>query len=73
MATVVLVPGGPSCCLRPDVPVCPRCGGRPRLLGTIEDPIAIRAILESLAASAEPVDRAPPATTLEPATLATRV
>jgi hypothetical protein len=52
-----------------DVLVCPRCGGRLRLLGTIEDPVAIRAILDSLAASAEPVDRAPPATTLKPATL----
>jgi uncharacterized protein YbaR (Trm112 family) len=56
-----------------DVLACPRCGGRLRLLGTIEDPVAIRAILDSLAAAAEPVDRAPPATTLEPATLATQV
>jgi hypothetical protein len=47
--------------------------GRLRLLGTIEDPIAIRTILDSLAASAERVDRAPPAAALEPATLATQV
>jgi hypothetical protein len=52
---------------------CPRCGGRLRLLGTIEDPAAIRAILDSLAASAERVDRAPPPVTLEPTTLATQV
>jgi hypothetical protein len=43
-----------------DVLACPRCGGRLRLLGTIEDPVAIRAILDHLAASAEGVDRAPP-------------
>jgi uncharacterized protein YbaR (Trm112 family) len=55
-----------------DVLACPRCGGRLRLLGTIEDPAAIRAILDSLAASAEPVDRAPPPVTPEPATLATQ-
>jgi hypothetical protein len=42
------------------------------LLGTIEDPAAIRAILESLAASTERVDGAPPPT-LEPTTLATQV
>ena len=43
------------------------------MLGTIEDPAAIRAILESLAASAERVDRAPPPVTPEPTTLATQV
>jgi len=52
-----------------DVLACPRCGGR----GTIEDPAAIRAVLDSLAASAERVDRAPPPVTLEPTTLATQV
>ena len=56
-----------------DVLACPRCGGRLRLLGTIEDPAAIRAILGSLAASAERVDRAPPPVTPEPTTLATQV
>jgi hypothetical protein len=39
----------------------------------IEDPAAIRAILDSLAASAERVDRAPPPVSLEPTTLATEV
>jgi uncharacterized protein YbaR (Trm112 family) len=34
-----------------DVLACPRCGGRLRLLATIEDPVAIRAILDSLAVS----------------------
>jgi hypothetical protein len=43
------------------------------LLGTIEDTAAIRAIIGSLAASAERVDRAPPPVTLEPTTLATQV
>jgi Putative transposase len=55
-----------------DVLACPRCGGRLRLLGTIED-AAIRAILESLAASTERVDRAPPRIPVEPTTLATQV
>jgi len=41
------------------------------LLGTIEDPVAIRAILDSLAVSAALLDR-PPAMT-EPALLATKV
>ena len=31
---------------------CPRCGGRLRLIATLEDPDAIRAILAALAASA---------------------
>jgi hypothetical protein len=56
-----------------DVLACPRCGGRLRLLGTIEDPVAIRAILDHLAASAEGVYRAPPPITLELATLATQL
>jgi hypothetical protein len=56
-----------------DVLACPRCGGRLRLLGTIEDPVAIRAILGSLAVSAEPLDRPTPAATLEPAALATKL
>jgi len=42
------------------------------VLGTIEDPAAIRAILDSLAVSAERLDRAPPPVPLEPATLATQ-
>ena len=43
-----------------DVVACPRCGGRPRLIATVEDPRAIREILEALAFSTEPVERAPP-------------
>src|SRR2546428_2836128 len=43
-----------------DVLACPRCGGRPRLIATLEDPDAIRAILAALAASRERADRAPP-------------
>ncbi len=43
-----------------DVLACPRCGGRLRLIATIEDPDAIRAILRSLAEAAELVGRAPP-------------
>jgi hypothetical protein len=38
---------------------CPRCGGRLRLLGTVEDPDAIRGIL-AVAVSGELADRAPP-------------
>lgn len=41
-----------------DVLACPRCGGRLRLLGTIEDPAAIRAILDRLAVSVERLERA---------------
>ena len=44
-----------------------------RPLHHIEDPAAVRAILDSLAASAERADRARPPDTLEPATLATQV
>ena len=47
-----------------DVLACPRCGGRLRLLGTIEDPVAIRTIL--LALAADPLDRPPPAAALAP-------
>lgn len=43
-----------------DVLACPRCGGRLRLLGLVEDPHAIHAILESLTISADLADRAPP-------------
>jgi uncharacterized protein YbaR (Trm112 family) len=41
-----------------DVLACPRCGGRLRLMATVEDPDAIRAILA--AASRDLVGRAPP-------------
>jgi len=43
-----------------DVLACPRCGGRLRLIATVEDPDAIRAILAALAESREPAGRAPP-------------
>jgi Putative transposase len=42
-----------------DVLACPRCGGRLRLIATVEDPEAIGAILA--AASREEAGRAPPA------------
>jgi hypothetical protein len=43
-----------------DVLACPRCVGRLRLIATIADPDAIRAIVGSLAEAAELVGRAPP-------------
>jgi hypothetical protein len=43
-----------------DVLACPRCGGRLRLIATIEDPDAIRAILVAGTGSRELADRAPP-------------
>src|SRR5436309_7091449 len=43
-----------------DVLACPRCGGRLRLIATVEDPDAIRAILAAVAASQEFAGRAPP-------------
>lgn len=43
-----------------DVLACPRCGGRLRLMATVEDPDAIRAILGALAGSEGLVGRAPP-------------
>ena len=43
-----------------DVLACPRCGGRLRLIATLEDPREIRDVLDALALSTEPVDRAPP-------------
>ena len=43
-----------------DVLVCPRCGGRLRLIATVEDPEAIRAILAAVAAAPELAGRAPP-------------
>jgi hypothetical protein len=46
-----------------DVLACPRCGGRLRLIATVEDPEAIRAIL---AASREREGRAPPGAAREP-------
>jgi ATP-dependent DNA ligase len=43
-----------------DVLACPRGGGRLRLIATVEDPEAIRAILAALVASREVAGRAPP-------------
>src|SRR5262245_15880607 len=43
-----------------DVLACPRCGGRLRLIATVEDPDAIRAILVALAESRELTGQAPP-------------
>ena len=43
-----------------DVLACPRCGGRLRLIATVEAPDAIRAILAAIAASRELADRGPP-------------
>jgi uncharacterized protein YbaR (Trm112 family) len=41
-----------------DVLVCPRCGGRLRLVVTIEDPVAIGAILAALDQSSDLAGRA---------------
>jgi len=43
-----------------DVLACPRCGGRLRLMATVEDPDAVRAILAALAESRGMAGRAPP-------------
>jgi hypothetical protein len=43
-----------------DVLTCPRCGGRMRLLATVEDQREIHEVLSALALSASPMDRAPP-------------
>jgi hypothetical protein len=55
-----------------DVLAGPRCGGRLRLIATVEDPEAIRAILAAMAISRERADRAPPfAALLDPSLAAT--
>ena len=43
-----------------DVLACPRCGGRLRLIAIVEDARDIRELLDALALSTEPVDRADP-------------
>jgi hypothetical protein len=43
-----------------DVLACSRCGRRMRLIGTVQDPDAIRAILAAVALSRGPAGRAPP-------------
>jgi uncharacterized protein YbaR (Trm112 family) len=46
-----------------DVLACPRCGGRLRVIATIQDPLAVQAILAHLARArvADPPGPAPPA------------
>jgi hypothetical protein len=46
-----------------DVLACPRCGGRLRVIATIQDPVAVRTTLAHLGPSgvAEPPGPAPPA------------
>ena len=44
-----------------DVLACPRCGGRMRVVATIEDPVVIRKILTHLGLpTAVPAPRPPP-------------
>lgn len=43
-----------------DVLACPRCAGRLRLVATVDDPHAVRAILESLGLAASTFPPAPP-------------
>jgi hypothetical protein len=43
-----------------DVFACPRCGGRMRVIATIEDPVAIRKILTHLGLPTEPPTPRPP-------------
>jgi hypothetical protein len=49
-----------------DVLACPRCGGRLRLIATVEGPEAIRTILAALGGSGERKGRAPPGAAGEP-------
>ena len=49
-----------QCAFEIDVLSCPRCGGRMRLIATVEDPREIHGVLSALALSASPMDRAPP-------------
>ena len=54
-----------------DVLACPRCGGRLRLIASVQDPLAVQAILTRLARSAAPAPPGPappaPATITLPA------
>ena len=43
-----------------DVFACPRCGGRMRVIATIEDPVVIRKILTHLVLPTEPPTPRPP-------------
>jgi len=42
-----------------DVLACPRCGGKLRVIATVEDPLAVRQILAARR-SAEPLGPGPP-------------
>jgi hypothetical protein len=42
---------------------CPRCGGRLRVIATVQDPLAVQAILAHLARSNTPAPPAPAALT----------
>jgi hypothetical protein len=53
------------CAFEIDVLACPWCGGRLRLIATVEDPREIREVLSALPLSGEPVDRAPPLRSLD--------
>jgi len=49
-----------------DVLACPRCGGRLRLIATVEDPLVIRRLLADLGLPTEvPRPRPPPARTTD--------
>jgi hypothetical protein len=56
-----------------DVLVCPRCGGRLRLVVTIEDPVAIGAILAALDQSSDLAGRAPPFAAAQPTNHSTAI
>lgn len=56
-----------------DVLARPRCGGRLRLIASVEDAGAIRAILAGLGLSAERADRAPPSVAETAATHARKI
>ena len=47
-----------------DVLACQRCGGRLRLIATVEDPREIREVLEIVAREDAPMNRAPPSNAL---------
>jgi hypothetical protein len=42
-----------------DVLACPRCGGRLRVIATVQDPLAVQAILSHLARSGSPAPPGP--------------
>jgi hypothetical protein len=52
-----------------DVLACPRCGGRLRVIATVEDPLAVRQILAARRRT-ETLGPGPPAPTGSPAVIA---